>query len=151
MRFPAISGLLLLLTLPGAATAQRITVTPELPVRGETATLTVTGEEDQPLAGKVVEITYRPNSETTSIETLSPTDPSGQVAWTPRDAGIVTLTVGDLVSHNVAVRFGRFPSAGLAIMILAGMLLFGGAGLGFVVLLRSGEAPEPAVGETPST
>lgn len=138
---------------PGLAQGQpvaRIAVDQEFPVRGETSTVTVTGEGGEPVGSRVVEVTYRPNSETSSTEELPATDAAGQVAWTPRDAGIVTLAVGDEASHNVAVRFGSFPGSGLAIMILAGLLLFGGAGLGFLVLLRSPDAAEEAP-EPPST
>ena len=140
-----------ILVVPGVLEAQEIRVDQEFPVRGETATVTVTGADGRPRAGDVVEVTYRPTSETQSTETLPPPDAAGQVIWTPRDAGIVTLAVEDLASHNVAVRFGRFPAAGLGIMILAGLLLFGGAGVGFVTLLRSPEPAEPLVGEPPST
>lgn len=150
MRVLSILALLATWALPGMAGAQEISVDQEFPTRGETSTVTVRGEDDQARAGEVVEVTYRPNSETSSTETLPPTNAAGRVEWTPRDAGIVTLAVEDLASHNVAVRFGRFPGAGLGIMILAGLLLFGGAGMGFVTLLRS---PEPGgiVGEPPST
>jgi len=102
----------------------------------------------------VIEAHYRPNSETDSTELLPPTDPAGRVAWVPGDAGIVTLTArapGDeapVATLNVAVRYGRFPLQGLGIMILAGVLLFGGAALGFVRLLGA-EALPPE--EPPST
>lgn len=142
---------LVVVVVPSVLEAQEIRVGQEFPVRGETTTLTVTGADDQPRIGDVVQVTYRPNSETLSTETLPPTDAAGRVDWTPRDAGIVTLAVEDLASHNVAVRFGRFPGAGLGIMILAGLLLFGGAGVGFVTLLQSPEPAEPLVGEPPST
>lgn len=122
--------------LPGVAAAAGIEVADTFPTRGEATELRVeTGEG--PLAEVVVEALYRPNSETASSEELPPTDDHGTVRWVPRDAGIVTLSVvgrSDL-SRNVAVRFGTFPRNGVAIMIVAGLLLFGGAAFGFRMLL----------------
>ena len=144
----ALLGVSALLLATGPALGQRITVDEEFPTRGETVTVTVLGADETPLANREVVVTYRPNSETLSTETLKPTNASGQTPWTPKDAGIVTLAAGDEASHNVAVRFGSFPGSGLLIMILAGLLLFGGAGWGFAMLLRPDQQPAH---EPPST
>lgn len=127
------------------------------PLRGEPIRLTVTGDGGAPLAGAVVETVYRPNSKTGHTALLAPTDAAGTVTWTPLDAGIVTLVAhrdsaeGPAVaSLNVAVRYGGFPPSGLAVMIVAGLVLFGGAAYGLVKLLAGEGAALPAA-EPPST
>ena len=149
------TGKLLLLALLAAApaAAQSIEVAEPFPLQGEPVTVTVTGEDGVPLAGAELSALYRPNSETSHTEPVGTTDASGQVRWTPTDPGIVTLTAGPssqpVASANVAVRFGAFPPQGLAIMVLAGVLLFGGAGFGFARML--GAPPAPPEHEPPST
>jgi hypothetical protein len=130
-----------------------LTTAEPYPLRGQPTEIAVT-RGGAPLAGVEIEALYRPNSETSSHEALPPTDAAGQVSWTPRDAGIVTLTAhvpGEETpaTLNVAVRHGRFPARGLGIMILAGVLLFGGVLLGFLRLLREPGAIPPE--EPPST
>ena len=67
----------------------------------------------------------------------------------PRDAGIVSLDVLDpdggapLASVHTSVRFGAFPASGMAVMIVAGLLLFGGAALGLRSLLAAPQLDEP--------
>ncbi|HUO86084.1 MAG TPA: hypothetical protein VM617_01730 [Thermoanaerobaculia bacterium] len=153
-----------LLVLPGiVAAAQspptgsvRLEASDERPVIGQSVRLTVLAG-GTPLPGARVTATYRPNSSTTSTEELVATDAAGSVLWEPRAAGPVNLQAwapGDVaaapaVTFAVAVRYGRFPPSGLAIMLIAGALLFGGAALGMARLLRSGAAlPED---EPPST
>jgi hypothetical protein len=134
--------------------AQEIGLAEAFPERGATETLTVVGADGQPVAGAVVSVTYRPNSNTVKSRELRPTDASGRTEWTVEDAGIVTLTATSpdgvsLGSLNVAVRFGGMPASGLLVMVVAGGLLFGGALLGFVLLLR--EPPHIPDHEPPST
>lgn len=140
----------LLAALPAAA--GDIALDADYPLRGEATVVTVTGDGGAPAAGAVVEALYRPNSQTSHSETLPPTDASGQVRWVPDDAGIVTLTAHPagagadtpaLASLNVAVRYGRFPGRGVVIMVIAGVLLFGGAAVGFWLLLAAPPAIEP--------
>jgi hypothetical protein len=126
------------------------------PLRGEPARVTVRGDDGAPLAGAVVETLYRPNSQTTHAAWLAPTDAAGTTTWTPEDAGIVALIAHQgaadgpvLASLDVTVRFGGFPASGLAVMIVAGLILFGGAAVGFVRLL--GPGGEPPAAEPPST
>ncbi len=143
-----VSVLTLCLTaLPSPVSAQSIELDEQYPMREQPQRVVVM-RDGRPLPGVVVTARYRPNSETSFTETLAPTDSAGSVLWTPRDAGIVTLearasTVDEapIATHDVAVRFERFPPAGLAIMIFAALLLFGGAGFGMTMLLR-GPLPE---------
>lgn len=154
----------LLLLLPGSAAVGQEAVPPpavslevsdERPLIGQTVELTALAG-GTPLAGARVRVTYRPNSSTTSTDELAATDAAGTASWVPTAAGPVNLQVwlpgadgAPAVTHAVAVRYGRFPLSGLAIMLLAGALLFGGATYGMTKLLRSGAAlPQ---GEPPST
>lgn len=156
-RFAAATVLVALLAAGAAATpawAAEVVVAEQYPLRGVATTITVS-EAGAPLAGAEVEALYRPNSQTSFTETVGATDAAGRLSWVPRDAGIVTLSArpaggGDtLAAHTVAVRYGGFPASGLTIMVVAGLLLFGGAALGLVELLRS-DKPTPAT-EPPST
>ncbi len=144
---------LFLAALPSPAAAQSIELEEQYPLRQQPQRLVVL-QDARPLPGALVTARYRPNSQTTFSETLAPTDSAGSVIWTPRDAGIVTLearaSAADetpIATLDVAVRFERFPPAGLAIMIFAALLLFGGAAFGMTMLLR-GPLPED---EPPST
>lgn len=135
------------------------------PLRGEPIRMAVRDGEDHPVAGAVVEVVYRPNSHTIHTATLAPTDAAGVTEWTPAYAGIVALTAragtprpggapggdagAEIATAKVAVRYGGFPPSGLLVMLVAGVLLFGGAALGFVKLLR-GPQPPPSI-EAPST
>lgn len=154
LRSPALAAALLLAAALPAAGGE-IQVADAYPLRGQATTVEVS-EDGVPAAGAVVEVLYRPNSATSHTETLPPADGAGRVEWVPADAGIVTLTARRpgaaqdapaLATLNVAVRYGGFPARGLATMIVAGLLLFGGAALGFWFLLSS---TPPAV-EPPST
>lgn len=104
----------------------------------------------------MIEIEYRPNSETAHSEIVGPTELDGSVAWTPMDAGLVRLKAHrpktpepPFALNDVAVRFGTFPGSGLAMMCIAGLLLFGGSVFGFLLLLESDPPAEEA--DIPST
>jgi hypothetical protein len=45
---------------------------------------------------------------------------------------------GVAASENVAILFAKTPMAGVMVMIFAGVLLFGGAGLSMRLVLSSG-------------
>ena len=133
-------ALLVTAALAMPAPAAELATADRYPLRGETTTITVTDDGGSPMAGLEIEALYRPNSVTARTETIATTGPDGSVSWTPRDAGIVALTArrGDeqVALQNIAVRFGSFPASGIAILLLAGILLFGGAAYGFRALLR---------------
>jgi hypothetical protein len=148
-----ILALILALGLAAAARAQEPAAEPpaitlatddERPVIGQTVRLTVLAG-GTPLRAARVSAVYRPNSSTTSTEHLAPTDDAGTVFWTPSAAGPVNLQAwapsvaeeaAPAVVVAVAVRYGGFPPSGLAIMLLAGVLLLGGAAFGMTMLLR---------------
>jgi hypothetical protein len=110
-----------------------------------------------PATEATLRVTYRPNSATVFTETIA-AGPGGALDWTPRDAGIVRLELlpggpedPPLVTRNVAVRFASPPASGLAVMAVAGLLLFGGAGFAFYLLLSRSQPPEAVEAEPPST
>lgn len=152
----------LLLTVLAAAPAfaeLAISADEERPLRGDTVRLTVT-DDGAPAAGALVVAVYRPASNTVHREELPPVDASGTVLWTPAYTGPVSLQAwpagSDLEADRqpaavltVAVRFGSFPLAGLIIMIIAGVLLFGGAMTAFWMLLQP--TGHPPTEEPPST
>lgn len=159
MRVEVRLAVLALLALASAAFvapchAQEIALGEQFPLRGATETLTVTSADGRPVAGALVTVTYRPNSQTAKKRALAPTDASGHTQWAVEDAGVVTLSAKSpsgesLASLNVAVRFGGMPGSGIAVMIVAGGLLFGGVLLGLILLLR--EPPHIPDHEPPST
>ena len=70
-------------------------------------------------------VTYRPNS-SIPIEERIPTNAQGSAAWTPRYPGVVALSTPGGPTQNVSVRFLTTPWNGVAVLTLAGLILFGG-------------------------
>lgn len=139
---------------PASATGLEVTVADAYPLRGAPVAVSV-ARDGRPVADAVITARYRPNSQTVHTETLPPTGADGRVTWRPKDAGVVALAVTDpaggpaLASTRVAVRFGSFPLSGLLVMVIAAVVLFGGAAWGMLILL-TGPGPLPAE-EPPST
>ncbi|MCZ7583031.1 MAG: hypothetical protein M5R36_06680 [Deltaproteobacteria bacterium] len=78
-------------------------------------------------------VTYRPNSQTAETVTVGAFSAAGTVAWTPQYAGITQLDAvpaapdaKPVATKNVATRFDGFPLRGMIVMLLAGVILFGG-------------------------
>jgi hypothetical protein len=89
-----------------------------------------------------VSVTYRPGSSVSRTEDIGVTGEGGRVEWTPHLAGIATLNAtwdGGTSTTNVSVRFAHTPLGGVAIMLLAGLLLVGGS---VVRIMRIMKAPE---------
>lgn len=149
-RWSLIVVVISMVTLSAFAELQISTVDP-YPIRGDVTGIVVQ-DENGPVAGAVVQVEYRPNSSTARTESLPPTDASGKTEWTPADAGLARLSVkgpeGPEGTVAISVRFVRFEPAGIAIMIFAGLFLFGGAGYGISLLLREQKVPAE---EPPST
>lgn len=149
----------LLAVIPVPATAQggaaELTAGSSYPLRGEPVEIRLAAADGTPLPGVAISAHYRPNSETAHSEELGSTDADGVLEWVPTDAGVVTLEAAGeagappLAQAQVAVRFGGFPAVGLLVMVVAAVVLFGGAAVGFRLLL----APTPSVPavEPPST
>ncbi len=127
------AGLLLLAST--GAFAATLTIEPAYPLRDERSTIRL---ED---ARAVLEIyvTYRPNSRTALTESLGAMIPGDELEWVPRIAGLALLEAraGENVvaSRAISVRAGSFALSGRLIMTAALVVLFAGAGLGFLLLL----------------
>lgn len=89
-----------------------------------------------------VTVTWRPNSAIPEVVTL---DVSGtSFEWTPTRSGVARIDVisaGATTSQNVSVRYDNYPASGIFILIIAGTILFGGAGFAMGKLL-GGEMPK---------
>ncbi len=79
-------------------------------------------------------VEYRPNSNIVTRDTLVSATPTKNFEWTPKKPGVVRLNTKD-GSKNVSVRFKGLSVSGLLVMLLAGVILFGGAGLAFRSLM----------------
>lgn len=108
-----------------------ICITPQTPIQGRPCDLTIRAD-GQPAGGQLLVATYRPNSEVARCDTLGATNAAGTLAWSPRDAGMATLDVYDagraVQTMTVSIKFRETPALGVAILILAGIILFGGNG-----------------------
>lgn len=105
---------------------------------GEPIAVTFDNENREGLTLRVI---YRPNSETEKIEKAGSFDENGGLTWTPTEPGLATLTIMNeggesLASLEVGVCFSETPAGGILVMVLAGLLLFGGAGFSLVIALR---------------
>jgi hypothetical protein len=126
------AALLLLLLGCGATLRAQIDLSTEKPVEGEPVTITL-GEP-----AKEVVVTYRPNSQVIERDTLRADRASTSFTWTPATAGVVALKAGN-ASRNVSVRFTGISESGIATMIIAGVILFGGATFAFRLLFKDEE------------
>jgi hypothetical protein len=110
-----------------------------VPETGKAQEVSLSGvDQPQALHLKVV---YSPSSETQMVEEIGRFSESGNISWKPARPGIATLSARDdadkeIVSSNVAIYFSSTPMAGVLVMLLAGALLFGGAGVSTVFALR---------------
>ncbi len=113
-------------SLPFLLKAQ-IQLSTEEPIAGEAVTIQL----ESP-ASKLI-VAYRPNSSVVRRDTLIMKEPTTTFEWTPATAGVVALST-PAASRNVSVRFRGFSWSGLLVMLLAGLILFGGVIFAFRVL-----------------
>jgi len=104
----------------------------EYPTVGEFTMLSIVAVLDN--APYEVSVTYRPNSETVTTKTIGALDDEGRIEWKPEFAGLADLSIKEgsgnkVASKFVSVKYPSAPISGIAIMLLAGTLLFGGAAL----------------------
>lgn len=135
--FAAACGLTLTLAF-AAATEAGISTSTDRPVQGE-PTRVMVDVDGTAVSGAVVTAVYRPGSEVSKTVDIGTTTADGSVEWIPEDAGVVTLSAADQ-SQNVSVQFAGLPLPGLLILLLAGIVLYGGVIRGFRMLAG---APPP--------
>ncbi|UCG51830.1 MAG: hypothetical protein JSW58_16955 [Candidatus Latescibacterota bacterium] len=118
------------------------------PIENQTTRIHVIDEKGGAVANADIEITYRPGSAVSAVYNVGQTGNDGTYVWTPREAGIVTISatwtdadgVEQSNTFNASVKYKPTPIAGIVIMILAGIVLIGGSIERIATLLRS---PEP--------
>ena len=105
-------------------------------VEGEAEELRWVGPGDAKL-----EVIYRPGSSVEAREELS-ADSEGRIRWTPKNAGlaklVATVDPKTKVERLVSVSFASTFTLGLVIMVVAALVLFGGAFFSIRALLRAG-------------
>jgi len=136
-----ILGLVLVALAGVPAAAADLAVDDDFPVVGKPISVSISDADG--FENLELRVVYAPNSETQSIEEIGRFSPEGTVVWNPRRFGIATLSVrtadGEkIASENVAILFAETPAAGVLVMIFAGILLFGGAGISLRSVLSSG-------------
>ena len=125
--------LLLVLVAAPLAAQDVVSVEPELPTRGEPVRVTFSAPVDS------VSVTYRPGAITAHTETFTPG--AAVFEFTPTRAGVVSVASGE-TAQSLSVRFRGAPLSGLVVMILAGLILCGGAALSLRALLADGHRIE---------
>jgi hypothetical protein len=111
---------------------------------GEPAVLTLTDDGGVGIGGAQLTALYRPESEVSVEEVVGLTDSTGVIAdWVPKYPGIVELSASwvdsgadQSASATLSVRFPATPWRGVAVMIAAGVILYGGVVLSQLRLRR---------------
>lgn len=135
---------LLAAPIAGAAAGGRIDTAEKFPTVGRSTLIHVRNSLGRSVEGALISITYRPESQVEKTVSLGATNNAGIVRWTPGDAGVVTISAAwteadstaGAATSNISVKFASAPASGIAIMILAGLLLLGGSIIRFARLLR---------------
>ena len=140
---PLLLAAALLAPLLAAAQGAPISFSPEPVVRGQAVTVRFAEPAD------TVRFTYRPNSDLASTEAVA-IGGATEVQWTPREAGLVAVST-PAATRSVGVRFTRLPVLGLTVLILAGLVLFGGATLSLRALLSGPPSAAADVEHWPDT
>jgi hypothetical protein len=128
------------------AAASELSVAGDFPIVGEPVTVSVSGTG--PSDALVLRVVYAPNSETQTVEETGRFSKDGTVDWNPQRFGIATLAVVDgagatVATENVAILPAAAPPGGVLVMLFAGILLFGGAGVSMRLVLASGVPDQP--------
>lgn len=129
--------LLFFAVLAASVSAQDVvSIEPDSPTRGEVVTVTFSEPVDS------VTVTYRPGAVTAVTEVMTPE--SATFRFTPERAGVVSIASGG-ASQSLSVRYVGVPLGGLVVMILAGLILFGGAAISMRALLADGDRIDPTM------
>ena len=142
MRHPALLAALALALAAPAAAQSVVSVEPAAPVVGEPVRVTFSEPVDS------VTVVYRPGAISAVTETFTPD--AAAFEFTPDRAGVVSVTSGD-AAQSLSVRFRTAPLSGLVVMVLAGLVLFGGAAVSMRALLSDGHRIEVDPAMRPDT
>ena len=119
-------ALLVLAAMAAPVAAAPPSTSERFPVAGKATSIATSPGADS------IQVTYSPSSsvvktETLEVKKLTPPRPDKPylTVWVPQRAGVVELAAGGETAR-VSVRFDGVPVSGIAIMIVAGLILFGG-------------------------
>ncbi|UCH83378.1 MAG: hypothetical protein JSW50_13105 [Candidatus Latescibacterota bacterium] len=118
------------------------------PVEKQSTRVRVVADDGSPVPNAAVSVTYRPGSAVPAVFDVGRTAADGNCEWTPREAGIVTISAAwvdatgseQITTVNASVKYSPTPVTGIVIMIVAGIVLIGGAFDRISRLLRTPES-----------
>ena len=119
------------LLLAGLSASAQITPSTDAPVVGRPMMLTFDAPVD------TLKVTYRPNSVAAFTDEIV-LGGATETEFTPAHPGIIQVAAGD-EKKSLSVRFVSPPISGILVMLLAGIVLFGGAALSMRMLLGSAD------------
>ena len=128
----------LLLLWAAAPAWSQIVVSHETVTAGVPVTLQVVSS-GVPVGDAPVTVVYRPGSQVEDRVKLGRTANTGEVDWVPKRPGLVRIlaelpeakSAPEIIhARDLGVRFAVVPGSGLAILLGAGVLLFGGVTVG---------------------
>ena len=123
---------------------------PEFPVVGKEVTLFVSqkipesGSTMNAVPHAWVNVTYRPNSIIPANMPAGQTRSDGTLNWIPELPGICRIAYeknGQTEETTISVRYDGPPLSGIFIMIVAGIILYGGIGYFMVHMFSSPKNP----------
>ena len=91
---------------------------------------------------ETVTVIWRPNSAIPDTIVVPVT--GSEFEWTPMRSGVARFEVsgpGGTSAQNVSIRYDKYPGSGIFVLIVAAIILFGGAGFAMGKLL-GGEMPK---------
>jgi len=134
-----VSLFVVLIVLPLSAYAAWNMTVPDFPTRGEPTKILIHPKEGEDCQQAQLFVTRRPNSKTEKVKNLGTPSATCTIDWIPEDVGITKLAikVGNekVVEKNVSVRFEKNPASGSIILIVAGIILYGGIVYAFKINL----------------
>ncbi len=122
---------LLLVALFAISSAQAQFIDGTVVPGGETLTILA-----PPGANDTLDVLYRPGATAlVSEEIVLRNSSDASWTWQPQRAGVVRLRSAG-ITQNVSVRYQAFPVGGVIVMLLAGLVLFGGIVVAMRTLMR---------------
>ncbi len=119
----------------GQSAKQSISIADKFPTVGRRTVITLGIPADK------ITFIYQPDSLVARKITLE-TNGRLKVNWTPNKAGVVTIKAGN-ASRDVSVKFDGTPLGGVFMMLLAGLVLFGGVALCAKLIFKGGRSTPP--------